>query len=294
MLILSTASDPRIVESQKTLARLGVPHAVFGRAELERRFPQISFDGIEAGLWEPEAGALLARRAVAAVAEEIERQGVRRVTARVLPPEPGGGRLSEIRTAHGETLRADRFVFACGPWMGKLFPALLGKRLFVTRQEVLFFGIPAGDERFSPKSLPVWLSGDFYGIPDIESRGFKIANDQHGLALDPDSADREPSAAAITAARSFLATRFPALSQAPLVEARVCQYENSANGDLLIDRHPEADNVVLVGCGSGHGFKHGPAVGELAAGLAAGTSRAALDPRLSLAAKAEIQQRAVH
>ena len=298
MLILATASDPRIVLSQKTLDRLGVPHSVFGRAELARRFPQIALDGIEAGLFEPEAGALLARRAVAALADELEARGVRRVMARVLPPEPVNGRLSEIRTAGGETILADRFVFACGPWMNKLFPALLGQRLFVTRQEVLFFGVPAGDARFAPPRLPVWLSGDFYGIPDIESRGFKIANDQHGPALDPDSADRVPSAEAIEAARSFLAIRFPALAEAPLVEARICQYENSANGDLLIDRHPQAGNIVLVGCGSGHGFKHGPAVGELAAALAAGdaalAAETALDPRLTLATKADAQQRAVH
>jgi glycine/D-amino acid oxidase-like deaminating enzyme len=180
--------------------------------------------------------------------------------------------------------------------MGKLFPDLVGPRLFVTRQEVLFFGPPAGDDRWAPPKMPVWLVGNVYGIPDLESRGFKVANDEHGEPLDPDTAERAPSRAAIDTGRAFLAERFPGLKDAPLVESRVCQYENSANGDLLIDRHPEAANAVLVGCGSGHGFKHGPAVGRLAANLVAGDAAAvaALDPRLTLAAKATIQQRAVH
>ena len=54
---------------------------------------------------------------------------------------------------------------------------------------------------------------------------------------------------------------------APLVEARVCQYENSRDGHFIVDRHPGAPAVWLVGGGSGHGFKHGPAIGEMVAGL---------------------------
>jgi glycine/D-amino acid oxidase-like deaminating enzyme len=87
--------------------------------------------------------------------------------------------------------------------------------------------------------------------------------------------------------------RFPGLRGAPLNEARVCQYENSANGDLLIDRHPDRPNVVLVGAGSGHGFKHGPAVGAYAAKLVTG-ALARPEPRFSLASKGERQARAVH
>jgi glycine/D-amino acid oxidase-like deaminating enzyme len=111
--------------------------------------------------------------------------------------------------------------------------------------------------------------------------------------MDPDGADRTPSAGALADVRAFMARRFPTLAKAPLNEARVCQYENSANGDLLIDRHPQWENVVLVGGGSGHGFKHGPEVGRYAAALTAGTLDRA-EPRFSLASKAETQARAVH
>lgn len=293
VLWLGKSNEARLTASHATLTRLGVPHQILDRAEIGRRWPQMSLDGIDAALFEPEGGALLARRAVAALADELARAGVRRVVARVVTPKPRDGRLEAIETTSGERIAGDRFVFACGPWLGKLFPEIVGGRLFVTRQEVLFFGPPAGDARFSCEAFPIWMVGDFYGIPDLESRGFKIANDLHGPRIDPDTEERVPSAAAIAEAKAFLAARFPALAGAPLVEARICQYENSANGDLLIDRHPEATNAVLVGCGSGHGFKHGPSVGALAARLASDES-AATDPRLTLATKATEQRRAVH
>ena len=133
----------------------------------------------------------------------------------------------------------------------------------------------------------------YYGFPDLEGRGFKIAHDTHGPRMDPDGVDRVPSPSALADVRAFMARRFPALARAPLNEARVCQYENSSNGDFLIDRHPSWSNAWLVGGGSGHGFKHGPAVGAYAAALSAGTL-ARTEPRFSLASKADTQARAVH
>jgi glycine/D-amino acid oxidase-like deaminating enzyme len=105
------------------------------------------------------------------------------------------------------------------------------------------------------------------------------------------------SVQAIAAARNFISKRFPALKNAPIVESRVCQYENTSNGDFLIDRHPDFDNVWLVGGGSGHGFKHGPSLGEYVAALvlqggASGSLK--IEPRFSLATKQSTQNRAVH
>jgi glycine/D-amino acid oxidase-like deaminating enzyme len=218
----------------------------------------------------------------------------------VTPPDASSGRLGDV---HGsaisghEIVPASRVVFACGPWLGKLFPDLLGRRIFPTRQEVFFFAPPAGDRRFEEGQLPGWADfngGDiYYGFPSLESRGFKIAHDAHGPPTDPDTGDRIPSAGALADVRAFMARRFPALADRPLNEARVCQYENSSNGDFLIDRHPTLENVVLVGGGSGHGFKHGPAVGRYAAELVMGTLRNP-EPRFSLATKAEVENRAVH
>ena len=277
--------------------RLKLPTQLLDRAEMRRRFPMIDFDGIELGLWEPEFGALMARRAVQTLVAEFVAAGGEYRRAAVEPPEGGDGPLKRLDLQGGGKLSAARYVFACGPWLPGLFPDLLGRRIFPTRQEVFFFRPPAGDEGFGPGALPGWAdfnAGDiFYGFPDLEGRGFKIAHDLHGPPMDPDRGDRTPSPAALAEVRAYMERRFPRLRSAPLSEARVCQYENSANGDLLIDWHPRRPNVALVGAGSGHGFKHGPAVGAYAAKLVTGTL-AAPEPRFSLASKGERKDRAVH
>jgi monomeric sarcosine oxidase len=289
--------QPFLEETMRVHRRLGLPTELLDAGEMRRRFPQIDFAGIAAGLYEPGFGALMARRAVQVlVAEFVANGGVYR-RAQVAPPVAAGTGLSHVTLGTGETLRARSFIFACGAWLGRLFPALLGNRIFPTRQEIFFFAPPAGETGFEPGRLPGWADfnhGDmYYGFPDLEGRGFKIAHDRHGPPIDPDSGDRIPSASALAEVRAFMDRRFPALAGRQLNEARVCQYENSSNGDFLIDRHPLWENVVLVGAGSGHGFKHGPAVARYAAELSLGQLRAP-EPRFSLASKAEEQVRAVH
>jgi len=290
-------ADPFLDETMRVHGRLGLPTQLLEAAQLRRRYPQIDFTGIAAGLYEPGFGALMARRAVQNLVAEFTRAGGDYRRVQVRPPETSSERLEQVVTVEGERIRARRFVFACGPWLGRIFPALLGTRIFPTRQEVFFFSPPPDGVLYQPVRLPGWADfngGDiYYGFPDLEGRGFKIAHDAHGPAMDPDTGDRTPSDQALADVRAFMARRFPAMADRPLSEARVCQYENSSNGDLLIDRHPDWDNVVLVGAGSGHGFKHGPAVGRYAADLALGTL-AAPEPRFSLATKGEREARAVH
>lgn len=283
-------------QSLEVHRRLKLPTQELDRAALMQRYPQANWKDITVGLLEPDFGVLMARRAVQTlVAAFVQAGGEYRVGA-VKPPAADGA-IERIELVDGSSLTASHYVFACGPWLPKVFPHLLGSRIFVTRQEVFFFAPPAGDARFMQGQLPGWADfndGDiYYGMPDIEGRGFKIAHDEHGPAVDPDRGDRVASPAALADVRAYLANRFPALANAPLNEARVCQYENSGNGDLLIDRHPAAANVLLVGAGSGHGFKHGPEVGRYAAELLTGRLQHA-EPRFSLASKAERQNRAVH
>ncbi len=285
--------DAQAGASKHTLERLHVPHETLTRTELEKRFPQIAFGDASWGMFEPESGVLMARRAVAAVVETAMAEGVEYFNELAEGPR-SRGRVSVLKTSTGQEIRADEYVFSCGPWMGKVFPELLGNRIFTSRQEVFFFGVPAGDARFAPPAMPGWLfQGDLmYGMPDLESRGFKIAFDGHGPAFDPDTSERVPTAQGLADVRAYLGKRFPALADAPLVEARVCQYENTSNGDFLVDRHSDHENVWLVGGGSGHGFKHGPAMGEHVAGRLLGTVDA--EPRLSLATKATVQHRTVY
>ena len=255
------------------LREVGLEVAELAPADAARRYPQIDFAGVGTTFFEIEAGYLLARQACEVVRAGFVAEGGEYLAAAVRPGPTTGGGLRELVLADGTTLSADRFVFACGPWLGELFPDIIGDRITPTRQEVLFFGPPGADARFDEGACPVWVDyGNrfMYGIPGNERRGFKVADDTRGPRIDPTTEERVPSAEAIARARDLLARRFPALAGAPVVESRICQYEQTPDGHFIIDRHPEADNVWLAGGGSGHGFKMGPAIGELVAGLVLG------------------------
>jgi monomeric sarcosine oxidase len=292
VLLMARENDPRVTATARALERVGVSFELLRRDELERRYPQIDFGEVTWAIYEPMSGALMARRAVQSVADFFAQNGGDYLVESALAPA-GSGRLNEISARGGARICADAFIFACGPWLPKLFPDLLGDRIRPTRQEVYFFGVPAGDMRFTPPMTPTWIdySAETYGMPDLENRGFKLAFDRHGEAIDPDTAERNPTENSLEMARAFLARRFPALAGAPLVEARVCQYENTSNGDFLIDRHPDFDNVWLVGGGSGHGFKHGPVLGEyVAARVIEGGE---VERRFTLATKETSRKRSV-
>jgi sarcosine oxidase len=288
--------EPYVDQSLEVHRRLKLPTQELDRAALEQHYPQVSWKDIEVGLLEPDFGVLMARRAVQTLVKQFVKTGGEYRIAAAKPPDASKP-LTSIELSDGSSVSAANYVFACGPWLPKMFSHLLGPRIFPTRQEVFFFTPPAGDARFGADQLPGWAdfnNGDiFYGMPDLEGRGFKIAHDKHGPPIDPDRGDRVASPGALADARAYMAKRFPVLANAQLTEERVCQYENSSNGDLLIDRHPTANNVLLVGAGSGHGFKHGPEVGRYAAELLTAKLKK-VEPRFSLATKAEQQNRAVH
>jgi monomeric sarcosine oxidase len=298
VLWMAMATDAAAKQSLATLREYEIPHEALDAAALARRWPQIAVPQGGWAIFEPESGGLLARRAVQALVADCIAAGAELRIDRVLTLDTDasrhGGSLEELRTASGDAIRAESFVFACGPWLGRVLPDVLGGRIFPTRQEVFYFGVPAGEARFASPALPVWLDfgRDWYGFPDLDGRGFKLAHDTHGEAIDPDTAERVPSPARIAAAREFLALRFPELAGAPLVGSEVCQYENSSNGDFVIDRHPAFDNVWIAGGGSGHGFKHGPAVGEYLAARMFGDGPVEL--RFALATKKTEQSREVH
>jgi len=292
VLWLARADDRLAADTLSTLGRLGVPAERLSREEVAHRFPQFNTAPDSWAILEAESGVILARRAVRLVVEEAKRLGCEYRVAHAAAPE-GRGRAAAVKTSDGETVSAGHFVYACGPWLPKVFPQILAGRINPTRQEVYFFGPPAGDARFRPDAMPAWVDwrAEVYGLPDLESRGVKIALDRHGAEFDPDTSERVPAAATLQEVRQLLAERLPALAGAPLVESRVCQYENTSNGDFLIDRHPAFENVWLVGGGSGHGFKHGPAVGSYVAELL--TEGGATEPRFSLATKERVRRRTV-
>jgi sarcosine oxidase len=292
VLWMARESDPLSLQTHDTLQRVGTVYERLERAQLQARWPQIDFGAIPWALHEPGSGVLMARRAVQRLAAEMEEAGVRYLQAAVTPPA-GRGRLESIDVADGR-VTAGTFVFACGPWLPRLFPDVLGGRIFATRQEVFYFGVPAGDRTFAPPAMPVWIDfvDEFYALPDIEGKGLKFGLDRHGPPIDVDRDDRLVSPETFAVIRDLVGRRLPALRDAPIVGTEVCAYENTSTGDFVIDRHPERENVWLVGGGSGHGFKHGPAVGEHVADRVQGRSDG--DRRFSLETKASEKNRVIY
>jgi len=263
----------------------GIPFAELSTAEMAARWPQINFENISWGIYEPHSGYVLARSSARAVVEHFVAEGGEYRQASVLVAEAESGLdsnwthlklfdssrdTSSQSLPDPTTLAADIYVFACGPWLGHLFPQSVGPHFTSTKQDVFFFGTPVNDDRYGEANIPVWADhGDrfIYGIPGNEGRGFKVADDARGPEFDPTSGERVITADRLSDARRYLAHRFPGMTNAPLVEARVCQYEDTTDHNFILDRHPAKQNVWIVGGGSGHGFKHGPALGELAAQL---------------------------
>jgi glycine/D-amino acid oxidase-like deaminating enzyme len=267
VLWLTGVDDSYTRQSLPVLRDLQLDYEELEPAAAAKRWPQIRFDGVRKIYLEHQGGYLLARRACDAVARELVRIGGTYRQAAVASVT-ADGRRPDVRLSDGSTLGADRYVFACGPWLGRLFQDVIGWRVRSTRQEVFYFGTPAGDERFLESRLPVWvdLSDRFmYGIPGNLHRGFKVADDARGPEFDPTDGSRTPSPDVERTLRAFVSDRFPALKDAPVLGAEVCQYENSPDGQFIIDRHPAMPDVWIAGGGSGHGFKMGPAVGEILA-----------------------------
>jgi glycine/D-amino acid oxidase-like deaminating enzyme len=288
--------DDRFVTlSRPFIHAAGLPCDELTVKEASEKYPQIRFDGIRWAFFERQAGFLLARQGCQAVLEAFESEGGTFRLAAVPKPvttttTTAGSSLARLPLSSGDPLQADAFVFACGPWLPELFPDVLGNLIGPTRQEIFYFGTPPGDARYTDGTLSPWLAPPsrdregierfFYGIPGNESRGFKIADDTRGPAFDPTTGDRTPSREGIERAREYIRFRFPGLADAPLVEARVCQYEQSKDGHFILDRHPGLDNVWIAGGGSGHGYKHGPALGERVAEMVLG--RRPVEPFFSL------------
>ncbi|HEY0729648.1 MAG TPA: FAD-dependent oxidoreductase, partial [Pyrinomonadaceae bacterium] len=234
VLWLAREEDAYCEATLKNLLAVGARAERLYRDELSARFPQMKFDGVDWAVHEVDAGVIMARRAVQAVALKARANGVEYLEEAVAPPID----TQNLRTISGKQIAAEHLIFACGPWLPKLFPDLLGERIHVTRQEVFFLGVPPGSDLFKSPQLPTWV--DFndlvYGMPALDGRGAKLAIDAHGPEFDPDRGDRIVSAESARAVREYLARRLPRLADAPVTETRVCQYENTSNGDFLIDR----------------------------------------------------------
>ncbi len=263
-------------EEKSALVDDSVPFAIKHKMEYEylspgdlgKRFSQIRTNDLHHAYFDPFGGYLSARESVQLLNKLFIEEGGNYVQASAVPGKIEKNKLDNLQLSNGNTLQSDAYIFACGSWLGKLFPEVLGNVITCTKQEVYYFGPPAEKASLIEK-LPVWVDVDgknfYYGIPGNNHRGFTLGVDIRGSEFDPTNGDHLYTPETLAKARQFIAHRFPDLKNAPLIESRVCPYENSPDGNFIFDLHPEMSNAFILGGGSGHGFKHGPALGQLVA-----------------------------
>lgn len=264
-------------ESLETLGSLGIPVERWTPDDLAKRVPALDPTGVPWALYEPEAGALMARKGVTAVIERFESEGGAVVVGRARPPEGPdearpGGQLGRVELEHGPALEADAFIFACGPWLPDLFASTIGDLIEPHRQDVMHFQVPAGDRRYDAGTMPAWIDfeGSFYGFPSFDGLSIKACPDWLGPIERCDASARECADETVEASREVLRRRLPGLAEQPVARTWTCFYEVTPDAHFVIDRHPKLGDVWIAGGGTGHAFKHGPVIGEYLAALVTG------------------------
>ncbi len=244
--------------------------------ELRKKFPLIDVGDLHHAYFDPYGGYLKARESVQIVSKNFIKEGGNYIQSFVKPKTISANKLNGLILSNGDHLQADTYIFSCGSWLGELFPETLGEIITCTKQEVYYFGVPSQDS-LAYENLPVWVDVDgkdfYYGIPGNSHRGFKLGVDIRGKEFDPTAGDHIHTPETLEKARLFITHRFPGLKHAPLIESRVCPYENSPDGNFIFDLLPGTTNAFILGGGSGHGFKHGPALGQLVAKVLSGDQK---------------------
>jgi sarcosine oxidase len=255
-------------ESERVLRAAGIPVERVDPGEL---YPSIATDDLAFGLLEPEAGALRAREAARALVDAAVARGARLEVGEAAQPAGAGVLLG------GRRREADLVVWACGAWLARLFPGLVDLR--VTQQALFFVDVPPA---WSTPPLPAFVDydGAAYGLGALDGNGLKVGSDFDGPDYDPDTWPRTAPGESERRAREFLRRRFPALADTPFAASSNCHYSLTTDTHFIAAPHPEHDRVWIVGGGSGHGFKHGPAFAELL--LAQIEGRRPPDPRFAL------------
>ena len=258
--------EPFLKDTRANWDKTGIRYEVLKPNDVRSQYPVIDLEEIGVVLYEPDAGVVRARRACETVAEAFARNGGQVVIARALPSLANNGRLQDIALSSGDTLKAGSFVFACGPWLWKIFPEFLRTRLRTPMGNVFYYGTPVGDSRFVAPHMPSFNFPGITGWPALpnDARGFRVRVGGQSQT-DPDTSQRWIDPSGFTRPRQFLIDRFPLLIDAPLLETRACHYELTVTRNFYIDTHPEWPNVWIAGGGSTEGFKFGPMVGEYVA-----------------------------
>lgn len=282
-LITRAAWEPFLRQTVEWWTKFGIPFETLSVDEARYRWPVFDLTGINAIIYEPDAGVVRARAAVQCVASTFVRAGGELRTDRVTTLMRGKGQIDELLLANGDSVRAGTYVFACGPWLWKVFSNLLLPRMRTSQGQVCYVGTPVGDNRFEFPNMPSHNFPGITGWPSLpfDNRGFRTRTGG-GQHSDPDTSDRVVVPNTIDRLRRFLAERFPALRDMPVLETRACHYEGTVSRNFIIDRHPDFSNVWIAGGGNAEAFKQGPTFGAYVADRVLGRPT---DPALTEAFK---------
>ena len=266
--LVSQNDSSYVTNSSKHIQNCGHTLEEISIEKAKNIYPNINFEDINQVFFEKKAGTLMASRCCKNVVREYQKNGGKIKIGEVKIDEENLNTKNSI-SFNGKTIDADKYIIACGPWNRILLPNMLQKLTYISRQEVYYFSVPNNQAKsFNLNSMPCWLdlnedNPSYYGIPFHLNKGFKIAYDERTTLFDPDESDRIPLPELVDRTKSYLYHRFPKLKGLPITEARVCQYENSLDGNFIINHHENNNNVLVLSGSSGHGFKMGPGLGEL-------------------------------
>lgn len=263
-IILRANPEEPIIKSTRTAwDQLRVPYEALSPDEVRYRWPVIDVSEFTTALYEPNAGVVRARAACLAVANAFRRAGGRIETGRAELVHAASSNGANRVLIDGQPVPSSQYVFACGPWLGKVLPNVMGKRLRTPLGHVFYYGTPPGDERFSWPNLPSYNVPSTTGWPALppDNRGFRVRTGGQEPS-DPDQSVRWVPPEGHERPRSILTKYFPLLAHAPVIETRACHYESTVHRNFIIARHPAHDDVWIAGGGSAEAFKQGPVLGD--------------------------------
>lgn len=276
LVFVTQEKDPSVEASIQMYKNAGLSFEKWSAKDAAKKWPQINTADLNHVMFDETAGYLLSRKGCQEVSDLFVKEGGKYVQHQVKDYRLNAGKCTDITLSDGTKMEADEFLFAPGPWMIRLFPSL-SKKIRITRQVVFYFAPPDGESDIMDNKLPCWFNinskgvVDLYGIPGNEHRGFKAAGELTDVINDKfDTYDRYYKPEELKFVQDIVARRFPKMKGRPLIEDRVCQYTETPDSDFILDKHPEAKNLWILGGGSGHGYKMGASMGELATQMIAG------------------------
>ncbi len=275
LVFVTNSKDESIEAAIPMYKKAGLLLEKLTAVDAAKRWPQVNTSDLDHVMFDPVAGYLLARKGCNAVRDLFVKEGGKFIQQQVKEYAVKSGKCNSVTLYDSTILEADEFVFACGPWLVRLFPEITA-RIKITRQPVFYFASPPGESDLMENKLPVWFNMDtkgivnLYGIPGNEYRGFKAAPELTDVITDKfDTYHRYWKPEELKFTQDIVAGRFPKMAGRPLIEERVCQYTETPDSDFIFDRHPQVGNLWILGGGSGHGYKMGASLGELAAAIIA-------------------------